>query len=152
MTSNLGSKDVLQDKNIGFKSCYNRSNIRQKLKNQFKEEFINRIDEIILFNQLNNSALKEIAKLKIFDVSERVLSRGINLNIEDEVYDLLAIEAIKESGFGARPLNRLIISKIEKPLADLIVKANIDLPLSVRIGVYHDDIVITENHPALEGV
>ena len=152
MTSNLGSKDVLQDKNIGFASCNSRNNIRQKLKNQFKEEFINRIDEIILFDHLSNSALKEIAKIKISDVSGRALSRGINLNIEDEVYDLLAIEAIKESGFGARPLNRLIVSKIEKPLADLIVNTNIELPLSVRIGVYHDDIIVTENRPALESV
>ena len=152
MTSNLGSNDMLQDKSIGFASSNTGNNIRQKLKKQFKEEFINRIDEIILFESLDNSALKEIAKIKIADVFQRALSRGIKLNIEDEVYDLLASEAKKDGEFGARPLNRLIISKIEKPLADLIVKANTELPLSVRINVYHDDIILTENYPALKGV
>ena len=152
MTSNLGDKEILQNKNIGFANASNRNNIRQNLKKQFKEEFINRIDEIILFEHLGISALKEIAKLKISEVLQRASSIGINLEIDDNVYDLLSKEARNEIGFGARPLNRLIVSKIEKPIADLIVKANTELPLSVHIFVSNDEIVITENRPALKGV
>ena len=152
MTSNLGDKEILQNKNIGFANASNRNNIRHNLKKQFKEEFINRIDEIILFEHLDLSALKEIAKLKISEVLQRATSIGINLEIDDNVYDLLSKEAGNEIGFGARPLNRLIVSKIEKPIADLIVKANTELPLSVHIFVSNDEIVITENRPALKGV
>ena len=114
MTSNLGSKESLHDKCIGFAHDNIKNNIRNNLKKQFKEEFINRIDEIILFKHLDISALKQIAKLKICDVYKRASNMGIILEIDDKVYDLLAEEAMMESGFGARPLNRLIVNKVEK--------------------------------------
>ena len=152
MTSNLGSQELIQNKNIGFAYSKGKNNIRQNLKKQFKEEFINRIDEIILFERLDASALKEIAKLKIIDILQRTSSLGISLDINDNVYEFLANEAMKENGFGARPLTRLIVSKIEKPLADLIVRSNKLLPLSVFITINNDDILITENRLALKGV
>ena len=152
MTSNLGSQELIQNKNIGFAYSKGKNNIRQNLKKQFKEEFINRIDEIILFERLDASALKEIAKLKIIDILQRTSSLGISLDIHDNVYEFLANEAMRESGFGARSLTRLIVSKIEKPLADLIVRSNKLLPLSVFITINNDDILITENRLALKGV
>lgn len=152
MTSNIGDRKFIQNNNIGFAHINNSNNIRQNLKKKFTDEFINRIDEIILFKHLEVSALKEIAKIKISEILERTTSIGLSLEINDNIYDLIAYEAEKERGFGARPLNRLIVSKIEKPLADMIVKRSADFPLSARICVLNNDIVITENHPALKGV
>ena len=152
MTSNMSSEDFMKNKIIGFAYSNNKNNIRQSLKKQFRDEFINRIDEVILFDRLDISALKEIAKLKILDVSQRLSQLGVNLDIEDNVYDYLAKEASKEIGFGARPLNRLIVNKIEKPLADLIVRTNRALPLFLMITVKNDDIALTENHLMLKGI
>ena len=152
MTSNIGDRKFIQNNNIGFAHINNSNNIRQNLKKKFTDEFINRIDEIILFKHLEVSALKEIAKIKISDILERTTSIGLSLEIDDNIYDLIAYEAEKEQGFGARPLNRLVVSKIEKPLADMIVKRSADFPLSARICVLNNDIVITENRPALKGV
>ena len=126
MTSNIGADKFKRDSGVGFFSSGIDESIQQKLRGYFKDEFINRIDEILLFSPLDNSALKEIAKIKIFELTSRLSSSGITVRTDSDVFDLLAEKASKNKGFGARPLNRLIISEIENKIADMIVKNEIN--------------------------
>nr|MBE6544735.1 ATP-dependent Clp protease ATP-binding subunit [Oscillospiraceae bacterium] len=140
MTSNIGADNFRRDKGLGFMTSDKGRSIRENLKENFKEEFINRIDEIILFSPLDKSALKEIAKNKISDVLERVNQCDINVKISDEVYEYL-VDLVKDNrGFGARPLIRLIVSKIENKLADMIVSGLLKRGDMVSIFVNNNEI------------
>ena len=125
MTSNIGADKFKSSTALGFMNQNNDKSIQEKLKNHFKIEFINRIDEILLFSPLTRSALKEIAKMKILDFSKRLSNACIDVVSNETVYDFLSNEASKTHGFGARPLNRLIVSEIENRIADMIVKREI---------------------------
>ncbi len=133
MTSNIGADKFRSSAGLGFMNRNDEKSIQEKLKGHFKIEFINRIDEILLFSPLDASALKEIAKMNIFKFSERLFAAGIELQTEEGVYDLLSLEASKVSGFGARPLNRLIVSEIENKVADMIVKQEISAGDIVKV-------------------
>lgn len=125
MTSNIGADKFKGGNGVGFFSSGIDESIQQKLRGYFKDEFINRIDEILLFSPLDNSALKEIAKIKICELSSRLLSNGITISTDNDVFCHLATISSKNKGFGARPLNRLITSEIENRIADMIVKNEI---------------------------
>lgn len=150
MTSNLGGQDMRIDRSIGFAHDISKATIRQNIKKIFRDEFINRIDDIIPFNTLDISALKEIAKIKISDILTRTNGRGIDIEIDEGVYDLLACEANKEVGFGARPLNRLIADNVEKPIADLIMNSETKPNISLHIYAVDNKIAIREEHPLLK--
>ena len=122
MTSNIGADNFKINGGLGFMSVNDDKSIQEKLKNHFKIEFINRIDEIILFSSLSNSALKDIAKIKISNLQDRLSESQIELQIDEEIYSFISEHAAKSKGFGARPLNRLIVSEIENKIADMIVK------------------------------
>lgn len=124
MTSNIGENNLSGSKALGFMNNTSKDSIHERLRGSFKDELINRIEEIILFQPLNHSALKQIAKNKISDISNRLKENGILIKIEDKVYDFIAEEA-KQKGFGARPINRIITSKIENVLAKMIVSGEI---------------------------
>ena len=109
MTSNIGKDNLSTDKFVGFLNTHDKDSIQEKLRGIFKDEFINRIDEIILFSHLNVSELKEIARKRLSDLSVRMLDLGIKLRIDECVYEYIATKS-EEKGFGARPINRFIIS------------------------------------------
>lgn len=151
MTSNIGADSFKRDKGLGFMSSSKGITIRENLKHNFKEEFINRIDEIILFSSLDVSALKEIAKIKINEVLERVKQCEINVRVDDEVYDYLANMVKDKRGFGARPLIRLIVSKIENILADMIVSGRLSKGDMVSVFVNENEISCEKVCLALKG-
>ena len=123
MTSNIGADSFKKDNKVGFLSHERQQSVRKKLNNHFKNEFINRIDEVILFSPLDNYSLAEIAKMKIKEIIDRISPHGIDFKVEDDVYEKLALEAMREQGCGARPLGRIIVSKIENPIADIILSS-----------------------------
>jgi ATP-dependent Clp protease ATP-binding subunit ClpC len=132
MTSNVGAEGLKSRGAMGFVGEESERFIEEKLKLYFKEEFINRIDEIIHFSTLDSSALVDIARIKLREISNRLLGMGILLEIDSGVYDYLSKKG-KLSGFGARPMNRLICREIENPIAELIVKEKItDEKITVR--------------------
>ena len=133
MTSNIGADNFKNGNSLGFMSVNDDKSIQEKLKKHFKIEFINRIDEIILFSTLSLSALKEIAKIKISNLRERLLESRIKLQVEDEIYSFVSEKAAKYKGFGARPLNRIIVTEIENKIADMIVKGELCPNDSVKI-------------------
>ena len=137
MTSNIDKDKIRSQGSLGFMNDEASGDLRERLKGQFKAEFINRIDEILLFSPLTISALKEIAELKILDLSRRILSNGIKLEIDSNVYDLLAKKAIKSKGFGARPINRLIQSELENKIAEMMISG--ELIVGEKLNIFVSD-------------
>ena len=150
MTSNIGADKFQGRKGVGFFNSNANESIREMLKGYFKDEFINRIDEILLFSPLDHSALKEIAKIKVSNLLDRLKVNGISINVEDDVYDHLANVAVGSKGFGARPLNRLIISKIENKIADMIVCHEVEQGDNIIISLENDNLILRRNCPVLQ--
>lgn len=136
MTSNLGSDLILEAKDTdGIKEKLN-----ELLKVSFRPEFLNRIDEIIIFTRLDKKYIKEIAKNQIEKVAERLKDRRINLTISDE-----ALEFISDVGydvqFGARPLKRAIQNYIENPLAKEILAGKYFEGDSIKVVKVKDSLI-----------
>lgn len=125
MTSNIGADGFKNDGTVGFFSEEKEKGLQRKLTRHFKDEFINRIDEVILFDSLSNDALKKIAQIKLDALKERIAKKNIVLDIDESVYGYLATCGA-ERGFGARPINRLIQTKIENVIAEMMIKGEVD--------------------------
>ena len=135
MTSNVGAKTIKKQKTLGFgtpneedkeKDEYEKmkENIMSELKKQFRPEFINRIDDIIVFHSLNKDNISKIVKLMCKTLIARLEEMAIKLELDEE-----AIELIAKSGFdleyGARPLKRSIQKELENELSELILQGTI---------------------------
>lgn len=129
MTSNVGASKIVDKKSaLGFGESTENNDIESlvmgDLKKTFKPEFLNRIDEIIVFNQLEQGDIEEIAKRMLSSLSKRVADLEIKLDFTEN-----AVSAIAKAGFdkvyGARPLRRAIQQKIEDPLSELILEEKI---------------------------
>lgn len=125
MTSNAGANRIVDPKKLGFitqtdeKSDHDRmkSGVMEEVKNTFKPEFINRIDEIVVFRTLNDDDLKKIVSLQVKDLCARALeARGIKLHITDSAKKLVAAKG-NDKKFGARPIRRAIQTMLEDPLS-----------------------------------
>jgi len=129
LTSNIGS-DKLNKTNVslGFgdsSEAEDKSTLMlTELKKYFKPELINRIDNIIVFNKLNSTVLKDIAKKMLSDLNKNLKQSGIELKFTTLTLNYLVKNGTNED-FGARPMRRLITSKIEDELADRMLKGEI---------------------------
>ena len=130
MTSNVGASKITEQKqSLGFGGEEDENkNIEElvmgDLKKTFKPEFLNRLDEIIVFNQLEENDIKEIAKRMLETLKKRVKDMEIELDFTDAAIDELAKEGF-DKVYGARPLRRAIQSKIEDTLSELILEEKI---------------------------
>jgi ATP-dependent Clp protease ATP-binding subunit ClpB len=111
------------------------------LKSFFKPEFLNRLDEIILFKPLSKESLRKIVDIQTARLQKRLLGRHIKLNIEDSARDWLA-ENGYDAEFGARPLKRLIVQELENPLAMMLLDGEIKDGDKVRIYADSDGLKI----------
>ncbi len=150
MTSNIGADKFLGNRSLGFLQDEMKSSLHEHLKSYFKEEFINRIDDIILFSALSDSALSDIARRKISELSERIISAGITLLVDDAVYGYFAKKG-RMRGFGARPMNRLILFEIENKLAEMIVAGDVAEGDRVLVSVKDDRLSIERHSMELVG-
>lgn len=128
MTSNIGSEHIDRMSNFGYTADHGeqaqftqaKDKVMESLKHFFRPEFLNRLDEIIVFDLLTPEAILQIVDLQMTDVVERLEKKEIALSISKEVRDYLAKEGY-DPKFGARPLRRLIQSKILTPIANMMV-------------------------------
>ncbi len=127
MTSNVGAEVIRRQSTIGFRpaseeSEYNdmKTRLMEEVKHTFRPEFINRVDEIIVFHELNMSHLAEIVGIMVKEVTERVAENGYQLAVTDNAKQVIA-EAGYDPIFGARPLRRAIQRLVEDPLAEKIL-------------------------------
>ncbi len=135
MTSNIGSKVIEKGGGgLGFEfsgdsvedSQYNRikSLVNEELKQYFRPEFLNRLDEIIVFRQLSKNEVKEIAEIMLQEVFARLQEKGIKLNVTDSFKDRLVEEGYNPS-YGARPLRRAVMRLLEDSLAEEVLSGRI---------------------------
>ena len=135
MTSNIGSKVIEKGGGgLGFEfsgdsvedSQYNRikSLVNEELKQYFRPEFLNRLDEIIVFRQLTKNEVKEIAEIMLQEVFARLQDKGINLNVTDAFKERLVEEGYNPS-YGARPLRRAVMRLLEDSLAEEVLSGRI---------------------------
>ena len=135
MTSNIGSKVIEKGGGgLGFEfsgdsvedSQYNRikSLVNEELKQYFRPEFLNRLDEIIVFRQLTKNEVKEIAEIMLQEVFVRLQDKGIKLNVTDAFKERLVEEGYNPS-YGARPLRRAVMRLLEDSLAEEVLSGRI---------------------------
>ena len=132
MTSNIGAETIKRGPNLGFafqrdenleeKEAYAemRKTLMEQLKRQFRPEFINRVDSIIVFRQLTQANIRQIVDIILSEVNERLVEHNFQLEATDPARDWLAKHGY-DAEFGARPLRRLIQSSIEDKLSDAVL-------------------------------
>ena len=141
MTSNIGAEHIDQMEKMGFdqgrsaKNKYDevKNNVEKALKEHFRPEFLNRLDDIVIFDILDEDSIKKIVSIQVDLVRERLLERGIKLKVVPAVLSYLAKEGY-DPHYGARPLKRLIQTKILNPLAQLIVAKGVKDKDTVSVG------------------
>ncbi|MEX1210604.1 MAG: ATP-dependent Clp protease ATP-binding subunit [Candidatus Nanopelagicales bacterium] len=142
MTTNLGSRDVSKGVMLGFApenddlSAYERmkTKVQQELKQHFRPEFLNRIDDTIVFHQLSKAEIVQIVDLMINLLDERLKDRDISLDLTQPARELLA-ERGYDSSMGARPLRRTIQREIEDPLSEKMLFGEIPRGSNVLVDV-----------------
>ena len=152
MTSNLGARLITDRKSLGFTSQNSVDNkereyedikkeVMREIKKELRPEFINRIDEIIVFHPLNEEEISQIIDLMLQEVKNRLKEQKIDIVLEPEVKEMIAKKGIDKS-FGARPLRRTIQSVLEDRLAEEILEGNLQKGKENRIGVKEEKIVV----------
>ena len=136
MTSNLGAQFAFEQDDKIRKQAY-----QSEVKKYFKPEFVNRIDEIIVFNALHEDVLKKIADKFLHELSIRLASKDISLSVSDKVKDKI-IECGVDPVFGARPMKRYIQRTIETLIARKIIEAEFIVPCTFVLDVENDEYTI----------
>ncbi len=144
MTSNVGSN--LNNNSIGFGgSQLNNNNILNALKETFRPEFLNRVDEIIMFNPLTSSDLLQIINLMLKDTFTALNDKNINLEISDDAKKFL-LEKGTDIKYGARPLRRAIQRYLEDELSDMILKSELLPGDTVDVSVFENKLIFSIKH------
>ncbi len=134
LTSNIGADKFKGKGAAGFLGDGEHTQLTERLKEYFRPEFINRLDEIILFKPLEADTLLEIAKNHAEALIRRASAIGHSLHITDEALMLLAKKSLK-AGMGARPLSRLFVEEIENPISHAIVESEAEYGACIRVDV-----------------
>ncbi|AWU78490.1 hypothetical protein CAS74_002689 [Pichia kudriavzevii] len=142
MTSNIGQELMLQDNP-------NKEEVMNLMKSYYSPEFINRIDETVIFNKLSKEALRKIVDLRIDELQSRLVERRIELKLDEAAKEWLT-ENGYEPRYGARPLNRLIKRKVLNPMSVLLLKGEIKDGSVVDITAKDGDLVITPTNEPVE--
>ncbi|MGI6084194.1 MAG: ATP-dependent Clp protease ATP-binding subunit [Acetivibrionales bacterium] len=151
MTSNVGARDIVEPKRLGFGSMEEnaernyqdmKKNVMDGLKKTFRPEFINRIDEIIVFHPLNREEIKKIAGLMLNEITKRMKQSNIEIDFTDEATEFL-VDKGYDKIYGARPLKRAIQEHIEDKLAEAILDDRVREGDSVKISCENEKITIS---------
>ena len=129
MTSNVGAREISAPTTLGFSPKGKaglsdkeiKSRVMGEVKKLFRPEFLNRIDEIIVFKSLTQEQIVEIAKLMVADLRERLIAQNMTINLTDDAYKLIAKEGT-DAAYGARPLRRAIQRLLEDPLSEELLE------------------------------
>ncbi|MDO5039320.1 ATP-dependent chaperone ClpB [Clostridium sp.] len=145
MTSNIGSHFLLEGTKNGEISEEARGYVMNEMKSRFKPEFLNRVDDIIMFRPLSENGIKKIIDIFLKDVEKRLTEKNIKLEVTDGAKDILAKEGY-DPVYGARPLKRYIQNTLENRLARMIIKGTIGYGSIVKIDGEGDNLTIKPNN------
>ena len=132
MTSNIGARSIVENKTIGFNGEENKKknydqikeSVMSELKKEFRPEFLNRIDEIIVFKPLDETEIEKIVELMLASSTKRLEDRDIKVEVTDELKKYIAKKGFDVT-YGARPLRRAIQNLVEDKLAEEILDGKI---------------------------
>ena len=155
MTSNVGAHQIKKQKSIGFSSNNSsnkneteyekmKENILGELKQKFRPEFLNRIDDTIVFHKLNDENLNQIIDLMLTSIRKRLEDRDIYLNFEEDSKKFLLSKGI-DLDYGARPLRRLIIKEVEDRLSEEILQGNIRIGDRVKVSELENKLIFRKS-------
>ena len=152
MTSNAGAKAIVEPKKLGFGAKEDaaedykkmKSNVMEEVKRLFRPEFLNRIDDTIVFHSLNEEHMKAIVGLMCRELATRVKAQvDIKLTIRDSVKKFI-VEKGSDKKYGARPLRRALQNELEDKLAEAILDGTVKAGMEVIVSVSKKEIVFTE--------
>ncbi|HFU4455262.1 TPA: ATP-dependent Clp protease ATP-binding subunit [Streptococcus suis] len=146
MTSNLGATALRDDKTVGFgaldlskdhKEVEKR--IFEELKKAYRPEFINRIDEKVVFHSLTETHMQDVVKVMVKPLLAVTAEKGITLKLQPSALKLLAKQGY-DSEMGARPLRRLLQTKLEDPLAEMLLRGDLSAGSTLKVGVKAEEL------------
>lgn len=151
MTSNLAAKQISRDAHLGFQTGDGgsipyeemKTRVLSELKRYFRPEFLNRLDEVIVFHPLSKEDIKKIVELMLDEVKELLREKDINLKISDKAKTLIAQEGY-DPDFGARPLRRAIQRLIENSLSEEILQGKFKEGDAILVNVQKEHMVFTK--------
>ncbi|MFA5524348.1 MAG: ATP-dependent Clp protease ATP-binding subunit [Tissierellales bacterium] len=152
MTSNVGASTLRKQKTLGFaaptdveKAEYDKmkENIIEELRRTFRPEFLNRLDEVIVFHPLGEDQIRRIVNIMVKDLERRLERLNLNIDITDEARDHIGKEGFDPS-FGARPLERAIRKLVEDQLSEEMLKGNISRGDTILIGFDGDKLTFSK--------
>ncbi len=151
MTSNVGARDIAQTQTLGFTTDTSsglsdkeiQSRVMAELKKLFRPEFLNRLDEIIVFKSLTQEQIVQIVRLMVGDLRERMIEQNMSINLTDEACKFIAKEGT-DTTFGARPLRRAIQRLLEDPLSEEILEGKWTSGMIVDVDVKDGELVFSQ--------
>nr|NIP58388.1 ATP-dependent Clp protease ATP-binding subunit [Gemmatimonadota bacterium] len=155
MTSNLGARDITKGGGLGFqrqdpKASYEvmQETVREEIERAFNPEFLNRLDEIIVFHSLDREQIAEIVHIMLRDVRERLAEEEMTIRLTDAAVDFLVEEGYDEK-YGARPLRRAIQKYLEDPLSEKILTAEFSAGDEIEVDADPDgdDLILRAASP-----
>lgn len=154
MTSNVGARFIAENRSLGFGMIdenkqieeakryeENKKEVMTELKRQFRPEFLNRIDEIIVFHKLTDNEISKIIDIMLKEVQNRLKEQGITLSIDKNTKELIAKKGT-DTSYGARPLRRAIQNLLEDLLAEEILDGNLKNGTKAKTSAKDDKIII----------
>ncbi|CCE88960.1 Piso0_001754 [Millerozyma farinosa CBS 7064] len=147
MTSNIGQEVLLSAKETddGVIDQSTKTKIKDILRNHYPPEFLNRLDDVLVFNRLSKASLRNILEIRLSEIRQRLTDKRITLNLTEDAKEHLA-KLGYDPIYGARPLNRVLQKKILNPLAKLMIKGQVKEGDVVNIVLEKDEVVVLPNH------
>ncbi|NFN16956.1 ATP-dependent chaperone ClpB [Clostridium botulinum] len=141
MTSNIGSNYLLENKNENYIEPNIKEDVINQLKLRFKPEFLNRVDDIIMFKPLSENGIKKIINIFLNEVNNRLKDKNIELEVTDSAKSIMAKEGY-DPIYGARPLKRYIQNTLENSLARMIIKGDLIYGSKVIVDGENEEITL----------
>jgi ATP-dependent Clp protease ATP-binding subunit ClpB len=142
LTSNLGSDAIIQNKEEVLSNKVKEEVIAQ-VKKHFRPEFINRLDDMIVFNKLSKDDVKEIVKIQLINFEKILKEKDIQINISDDALNFFA-KAGYDPDYGARPLKRVIQKNLQDPIAEFVLQNKDHIQLDLKVDYKNDKIYINQ--------
>ncbi|MBU4450422.1 MAG: ATP-dependent Clp protease ATP-binding subunit, partial [Actinobacteria bacterium] len=146
MTSNLGAREIHKNNPMGFRKAEGedlsygdiKNKVMSELKKAFRPEFLNRLDEVIVFHKLTKSEIYQIIDLMVYRIQQRLELQGITIEMKEDAKELLLKKGY-DSSMGARPMRRSIQSFIEDPISEKIISGEIKVGDNIEVTCENDE-------------
>jgi ATP-dependent Clp protease ATP-binding subunit ClpC len=145
MTSNIGARYIERRANLGFKSAADSANDKKiedlvmgEVRHLFNPEFLNRLDEVIVFNALTDADLLQIVELLVGQLNQHLAQKSISLTLAPDAGRWLVDKTCTDRSYGARPLRRALQKHVEDPLSEALIQGEIHPPAVLEVIVENE--------------